>query len=65
MKKHEAFETDLQVHHGRVTEISTSGQQLIKEVMMYLKVFANPILFFLNRVIIKGTGYSQELLEWM
>ncbi|XP_065916481.1 spectrin alpha chain, non-erythrocytic 1-like [Dysidea avara] len=31
LKKHEAFETDLQVHHGRVTEISTSGQQLIKE----------------------------------
>ena len=43
LKKHEAFETDLQVHNGRVTEISTSGQHLIQEVTID---FLSPLVIF-------------------
>ena len=34
LKKHEAFETDFQVHRDRCTEIKKEGQRLIDEVTL-------------------------------
>ena len=33
LKKHEAFETDLSVHQGRVREIEESGEDLVAQVI--------------------------------
>lgn len=34
LKKHEAFETDFQVHRDRCAEIKKEGHRLIDEVML-------------------------------
>ena len=35
MKKHEAFETDLEVHRERVQDIEDAGNKLIEKVNSY------------------------------
>ena len=37
LKKHEAFETDVAVHQGRVKEMENVGQSLIQKVISYGK----------------------------
>ena len=38
LKKHEAFETDFQVHRDRCSEIKKEGQRLIDEVNVYMSI---------------------------
>ena len=38
LKKHEAFETDLEVHRERVQDIEDAGNQLVEQVNLFNNV---------------------------
>lgn len=57
MKKHEAFETDCQVHRDRCDEIKKEGQRLIVEVSPLL-------LFYLVWIHHNLQSFQDHTIEW-